>query len=494
MKQVDYLLQHVDELLMKKPFFRGGSSPFPDDYYARREADDVDVNTKFRAQIPSVKKDPISQAQYLLELDPQTHEIMFDENIPSVCMKLSNGTYKEMKMTRMGIPFQKRILEKQTLCLCGNNTIFTLRGTKQTSKSKLNFSTIKEYWEDRNMDGWRSKAIYAQKSQGDVGLLFYHNNDGETRCRLLTYKDGYNIISHNDDNGERILECVYYRDDYDKECIDCYDKTYLYQLRQVTDGWVTTKIRHGYSEIPLCTKRGDVAWNDVQSLINFYEIIYNILMVVQKKHGFGMLYIKGKFSENAKKIAGNIVLNDTSLDGSGMAEYLKAPTPDGMMETLQSLYEQIQIGSSTTFLLPKDIKSSGDVSALAIMLTQSLDIECASQGVIDWQNFISKMVRLFIEGLAKELVNSGENPNAITEFKKLKIGAKLKVWRPFNEVEYNSMLIQMKGAGIISTQTAVEKNTISTPDEMDRLIKEEEEKVVIDNNINEPIEQNINEQ
>lgn len=217
-------------------------------------------------------------------------------------------------------------------------------------------------------------------------------------------------------------------------------------------------------------------------------------MVVQKKHGFGMLYIRGKFSENAKKIAGNIVLNDTSLDGSGMAEYLKAPTPDGMMETLQSLYEQIQIGSSTTFLLPKDIKSSGDVSALAIMLTQSLDIECASQGVIDWQNFISKMVRLFIEGLAKELVNSGENPNAITEFKKLKIGAKLKVWRPFNEVEYNSMLIQMKGAGIISTQTAVEKNTISTPDEMDRLIKEEKEKVVIDNNINEPIEQNINEQ
>ena len=55
------------------------------------------------------------------------------------------------------------------------------------------------------------------------------------------------------------------------------------------------------------------------------------------------------------------------------------------------------------------------------------------------------------------------------------------------------MLIQMKGAGIISTQTAVEKNTISTPDEMDRLIKEEEEKVDIANNINEPIEQNINE-
>ena len=48
----------------------------------------------------------------------------------------------------------------------------------------------------------------------------------------------------------------------------------------------------------------------------------------------------------------------------------------------------------------------------------------------------------------------------------------MKIWRPFNEYEYNQMLISMKSAGIISTKTAVEKNTVSTPDEEMRLASE----------------------
>ena len=181
-------------------------------------------------------------------------------------------------------------------------------------------------------------------------------------------------------------------------------------------------------------------------------------------------------------------LNGTSLEGNGSAEFKVPPTPQGVLDLLQSLWEQIQIGSSTTFMLPKDVKSSGDISALAIMLTQSLDIEGAEQSVIEWQNFISKMQRLFVEGLAKELVNKGINPNAVTEFKKLRIGAKMKIWRPFNEAEYNQMLATLKGAGIISTKTAVEKNTISTPDELTRL----EDEIFAQQKQTEEITNNIN--
>lgn len=283
------------------------------------------------------------------------------------------------------------------------------------------------------------------------------------------------IISHNDDNGDRLLECIYYRDENNAECIDCYDDTSIYRLRQGENGWTRTTEAHGFSEIPFATKRGDVAWNAVQSIIEMYETLYNLFIVIQKRHGWGILYVKGRFKENAQQIAGNIVLNDTSIDGNGSAEFKTPPSPNGIIDTLQSLEEQIQKGSSTTFLLPKDVKSSGDISALAIMLTQSLDIEGANNGVIEWQNFIDKMVRLFVEGLAKELVNKGINPNAVTEFAKLRIGAKLKVWRPFNEAEYNQMLATMKGAGIISTKTAVESNTVSAPDELARIHKELEE-------------------
>ena len=72
---------------------------------------------------------------------------------------------------------------------------------------------------------------------------------------------------------------------------------------------------HGFSEIPLITKRGDVAWNNVQPIIDAYEELYNIFNAIQKRFGWGIFYVRGKFKETAKKIAGSVVLNDTSMDG-----------------------------------------------------------------------------------------------------------------------------------------------------------------------------------
>ena len=90
---------------------------------------------------------------------------------------------------------------------------------------------------------------------------------------------------------------------------------------------------------------------------------------------------------------------------------------------------------------------------------------------------VSKHARLFKEGLAKQLVSSGENKNAITEFEQMKISAAFKPWQPFDENSYNQMLCTLKGSGLISTKTGIEKNTISTPDEEVRLQKENEVKL-----------------
>ena len=186
------------------------------------------------------------------------------------------------------------------------------------------------------------------------------------------------------------------------------------------------------------------------------------------------MYVKGKFSDEGKKIAGAIILNDRTIDGTGSAEFKTPPSPQGYIETMTALRETIQEGAGATFLLPKDIKMSGDISGIAIMLTQSLDIENALQGVIDWQNVADKMTRLFKEGLAKELVNSGENQKAITEFEDVNINAKFVVWKPRNDTEFNQMLVTLKGGGLISTETGVELNTVSKPDELSRVNAEKE--------------------
>lgn len=475
-EQIEALLADPDKLITKAPFKRGVTS-----WNKPSGETSAYSNERVTASLPRVKFRVVSQAEFLEELYPQSHKVLKDENIPSITMKLKDGQYMDIQYTRMAVSYQRNIRDKQVLHLCGNPMQFTLLNTEPTEQQNKDFITFKKYWHLRNQDGMRTKMVSAQKSMGDAGLLFYRDYKGRIKSRLLCYEDGYVLCSHDDANGDRILETVYYQDN-DAEYIDSYDDTYMYRYKREFDGdsmeWIQEKpIQHGFSEIPLVTKRGKVAWDNVQSIIEVYEIIYNIFLVIQKRHGWGILYIKGQFNDTAKKIAGAIVLNDTSIDRNGSAEFKAPPSPQNMIDTLTLMEETIQKGSGTTFLLPKDVNSSGDISAQAIMLTQSLDIENALQGVIEWQNVADKMARLFKEGLAKELVETGINETAATDFNDLDISAKFKVWMPRNDNEYNQMLIQLSGAGLISKETGTEKNTISSPDEKMRLQREAEQDI-----------------
>lgn len=468
---------------MKRPFTRGTSSVSVGD---NSDGKNIKTACKREALLPEISRSIISQERFAKELDPNCHDVIFDENLPSICVKASDGNYQEIKFKRFGIALQKRIMEKATLSLCGNKRVHILHDSNPSDTLKKNFADFKWHWEHSNQDGIETRAVAIQQSYGDVGLLVYMNEKGKVRSRLFSYEDGYQIITHKDDNGEPLMDCVYYMTEDNIRHIDAYDDTYHYHFtdtfvsdvdtKEVETGWhLAYKEEHGFSESPLVTKRGNVAWNDVQDLIELFEIVYNLFAVIQKRHGWGILYIKGKFNETAKKIAGSVILNDTSIDGKGSADFKTPPSPENMIEFLQSILDQIQIGCGCTFILPKDVKSSGDISGLAIQMTRSLDIERAANAVIDWQNFVSKHSRLFKEGLAKQLVASGENKRAITEFEQMKVSTSFKPWQPFDESAWNQMLCTLKGSGLISTKTGIEKNTVSTPDEEVRVNTEIEE-------------------
>lgn len=470
------LLSDPMRLIQKKPFYRG----VDDSRSAIPDRSMCDVNEMVSASLPKFRYKIVTQDQFIKEFEPDSHKVLFDQNVPSITMKIDDR-YVEIEYKKMAIPIQKMLVNKHVLHLCGNPMDFTLMDTDPTETQRNNFVKFKQYWKLRNQDGMRTKMVTTQKSLGDAGLLYYMDYKGRIKSRIISYKDGYVICPHNDQNGDRLLDSIYYRTE-DSEYIDSYDDTYMYRYKLDNNedsnnfgNWIMLPpVKHGFSESPLVTKRGDVSWNNVQSVIEVYEVMYNIFMVIQKRHGWGILYIKGKFSDEGKKIAGAIILNDRTIDGTGSAEFKTPPSPQGYIDTMTALRETIQEGAGATFLLPKDVKMSGDISGIAIMLTQSLDIENALQGVIDWQNVADKMTRLFKEGLAKELVNSGENPKAITEFENLNINAKFVVWKPRNDTEFNQMLVTLKGGGLISTETGVELNTVSKPDELSRVNTEKE--------------------
>lgn len=473
-EKINALLSDPNKLLKKIPFTRGAST-----VNIRGGNISANIGEAITPALPKFHKIVLPQSQYLLELDPNCHKVLFDENIPTITMKLNDGGYAEIEYKKMAVPWQRIIKDKQVLHLCGNKMQFTQLDVNPSERQKADFTTFKQFWDMRNQDGMRTKMVDAQKSVGDAGLLYYFDRHNQIKSRLLSYQDGFVLCPHNDENGDRILECVYYESE-GVIYLDCYDDTYIYRFTQgeegeVADetGWVRkAPVKHGFSEIPLITKRGKVAWDNVQNIIEVYEVIYNIFLVIQKRHGWGILYIKGQFSEEGKKIAGAIILNDKSIEGNGSAEFKTPPTPEGMLNTLELMEETIQKGSGCTFLLPKDVKTSSDISGTAIQLTQSLDNETALQGVIEWQNVADKMCRLFKEGLAKELVSKGIQETAVTDFQNLHISASFKEWRPRSDSEYNNMLMALKNAGLISTKTGIQKNTESTPDEEARVAQE----------------------
>lgn len=467
------LLADPQKLISKKPFTRGCEAGA-----LSEEGRGVPVGGTICMRPPRLRKQIVTQERFAMELDANSHDILFDSNIPTLCLKLDKNGWHDIKFSRASLPIQMNIKNKQVLHLTGHKMQFTLVDTEPTQEQEDNFTIFKQYWDLRNQDGMKTKMVDTQKSYGDAGLLYYFDSEGRIKSRLLSFIDGYILCPHNDQNGDRILESVYYVKD-NIEYIDSYDNRFMYRLTLNTaedvseNGWVMhTPVEHGFEEIPLITKRGDVAWNDVQHLIESYEVLYNVFVAIQRRHGWGLLYIKGKFKDSAQKIAGSYILNDTSLDGNGDAKFLTPPDPQGYLDTLKLIFDSIQLGSSTTFLLPKDINYSGDISGVAIQLTQNLDINRALRDVIDWQNVADKMVRLFKYGLAKELVEKKIKSQAITEFENLHINGKFKVWRPMNDYEYNQMLTIMTGAGILSKETGIQKNTESAPDEKARLVRQ----------------------
>jgi hypothetical protein len=391
-----------------------------------------------------------------------------------------------MEQYRMALPYQRLIKNKQVRHLCTNPMIQTLNISDPTDEQKRQFTRIKQAWEDKNMEGAKTTFVSNQKSYGDAALLFFMA-DGKLCTKNFCFADDYTIITHKNDAGNHILECLMYEVD-DITYVDCYDATNMTRLSQETQVDMTGKItsswkryspvRHGFSECPLITKRGEVAWNNGEALIESLESLYNVFIVTQKRHGWGLIYIKGQFSQNAQRIAGSAILNDSSLDPNADAKILNPPDPTNMTETIKTLEDSIQKACGTTFIMPKDINISGDTSGVAVEMTQELDMATAEEGVSEWQNVANKMMRLFIEGIAMELTNTGDDEfdNPAQSFKKLRVQNSFSVWKPKSEEAHNSMVEGAFGAGIISLRTAVEKNTLSTPDELARIEKETKEK------------------
>lgn len=490
-KRIEYLIDNPDELLMKMPFYRGSNEAVSINNIT------ANINCKRKVQLPSISRKEISQSRFMAELDPMCHDVLFDDTVPFITAKIRSKDNSwidtKIEFAKMAIGIQRRILNKNLIHSFGDKMIKTFVNKTPTDAETQMYSDILTKWEERNIEGVAYKMMEAVLGIGDGGMLFYWDYNGNIKARSLSYNKGYVICPHNDDNGDRIAESIYYSDSEGNEYIDTYTDTTLYRhektIGENSDNNFILKenVLHGFKEIPLITKRQDPVHGNAQSLIERFEKMCNVHSAILAKYGNGVFYVKGNAEEGDKKALGSYMLVDNSDNPNADAKFLSPPVPEGLQTHLEELFDQIQITSSTTFTLPSDIKTSGDVSGIAIQLTQEMDIEAAKSRAKEWQNVASKMMRLFKHGLAVEYITKGVNETAITDFANINISISFSVWMPKSETEYNNMLIALNSAGAISNKTMIEKSTLGNPDEQSRINSENQEKeqeVIIDNNLN----------
>ena len=76
------LLSDPQKLKQKKPFTRGADPSF-----APIHPKDIHLNETIEAYLPAYKKHIVTQEEFMNELDPNCHSVLFDDNIPSICLK-----------------------------------------------------------------------------------------------------------------------------------------------------------------------------------------------------------------------------------------------------------------------------------------------------------------------------------------------------------------------------------------------------------------------
>lgn len=460
-RDIAWFLQDPMRLLQMKPFTRGGemaSHGF--------EGENILNNTDIYTGFANLELTPISQDTYITEYRPDLHHIILNQSIPKIKVKLNGREFptKMLQITQTA-SFQKLIHAAHVRNLTANPLVLNLCNKAVDTEEAKMFAEVKQEWLMRDCEWYKYKAISTCKKLGNCATLFsFDTNTGRYSITNFSYEDGYQIIPNYDEYGIEIARSIAYQLD-DKIVIEVYDNALHYRCIQKDKGWVITHERHGFSRNPLVINRGKVAWEYAESSIEMWEILKNIAAVTLKRFGTFALAFWGEMDKDSiQRDSSTLIVNLSSdtTNGKQDVKVLDFKEPQTMEACIESLERDISLFSSTSFITPKDISTTGS-GGNGIALAMSNDYALATQSALDWQKYMNDMVYLHQEGL--DLENGGD-----PKYSKLRISAKIAPW----SLETNNTKIvnlQMESKWL-STRTIIERSPDAAPDEEQRIIEE----------------------
>lgn len=462
--------------------------------------------------------DIVTQGDFKRELYPSGHRINSDEYYPDIWKeevydikdeygestgKQGTRIYKEL-VPRYAFAFQRVILVKQLVHLCGNDIQFELLEEKPTEVQENAFKSIRKGWLKKDMEVAFYNSAKSIKATGDCAFVGFMDNK-KFSWKSLSFLNGDKLYPHFDKSGRlEVFGREYY--DYDEngdtmtEWMEVWDKTIFYRFRRngnKTKNVVDKIIRmfgfsgytlveekpHGFPFVPVAYMRDDngACWSDSQDSIDGYELSFSQMAQNNQAFGFPIMYLQGESIEPMQHdMNGSIKVLQMGTDDK--AGFLDQPSgSESYQRQLEFFYKMIYEQSFT--VIPPELKS-GDLPAAALKILYSPAYEKAMTDAQEYQPFLRNIVNIFLYGYGMEMENT-------IDFMNLPIVPWID---PYVHVNNSSVIADLATGvqnGFISMQTAAKKASFYTDaDEWDKIMKEHKQQQEADllyqmeNNVN----------
>lgn len=442
----------------------------------------------------------VTQGDFLRELYPSGHAINDDNYYPDIwkeeiySIKDENGIdtgqtgkrlYKEL-VPRYAFAFQRVILFKQLVHLCGNDIQFDINVDNPTAEQAETFSVIRNGWLKKNMEVAFYEAAKSVKATGDAAFVGYLD-EGKFGWKVLSFLDGDTLYPHYDSRGRLSLFARSYADFNEEgeslvEWLEVWDDKRMYRFRRngnanrnVIDyvirafgfsGYELVEERlHGFQSIPVAYLRNEdgPCWSDSQDSIDGYEMSYSQMAQNNQAFGFPIMYLQGEnISPAQHDLNGSIKVLTMGVDDK--AGFLDQPSgSESYQRQLDAFYKMIYEQSFT--VIPPELKS-GDLPAAALKILYSPAYEKAMTDAQEYQKFLNEMVEVFLYGY-------GVEKESTIDFQSLPMVAWID---PYVHVNNSAVIADLATGvqnGFISRQTASKKASFYTDmGEWDKIMRE----------------------
>ena len=484
-------------LLTKRPFYRV-CPDVPSENF-RTDTPLRDLGEKYVVKDDLVYME-VTQADFRRELDPSSHAIN-DRNVYiNYRYSEKDELFYEEDFPRYAFAYQQEILDDRLARLTGNDIQFDLAEAKYSEEAQEAYDIFKAGWADKRMENAWHFAAKSSCATGDTAFVGYMLN-GKFEWKVLSYLNGDTLYPHYDrKTGKPNLLARTYTDwdenNNTRNYVDVWDEKFYYRLVDVKyseddkkdvdketvlsttagdfdiDGY-TVEYRSAHNcecGTPFAYQRRDEGpvWTPSQETIEHKEAAFSRL--AQSNHDFG-LPILGLYGEG-KKIK-EIAASDMSyaskifiIPSDGKAEFLNRQDASNAYKTELDMLEE-KIYSQSMVIKAPELKS-GDTPAAAIKLLYSDAYNKAMLEAQEYDEFVRKMIDIFKWGYGIESKSS-------LKLKNTRISYYIVPFLPVNDQEVTTNLSVAVQNGFCSKQTASEKFYFSTPNEWERIKREQHE-------------------